>query len=129
MQPPSHWKKSRLNQARTLALRRKDYAEVAELDAKIVALTGKAPPAPTPVVNEADAAHAREQRAKLEAMRKAEQNELDRRRKERKARLLAAGLDGKAMLPLSRVQALDALDSRFVFLSDLPYHASLVTCR
>ena len=111
--------KSRLNQARTLALRRKDFAEVAELDTKLTALTGKTPPPSTPKANEQEAAQAREQRAKLEAMRKAEQAELERRRKERSELLMADSLDGTATPPIRRIKALSALVSRSVFLSRL----------
>jgi hypothetical protein len=104
--------KSTLYQARTLALRRKDHAEVAELDKKIARLTGLVSNAPSPTTSEKDMSAQRD-RAKTEALRKAEQVELERRRKERKERLLAAEAEGTATPPLGKIQGLSA-DSRFV---------------
>ncbi|KAI0342517.1 plus-3-domain-containing protein [Trametopsis cervina] len=106
--------KSRLNQARTLALRRKDYAEVAELDEKLAKLggTGNLSKPQSPAPTDKDVAAQREHRAKVEAMRKAEQAELERRRQARKERLLALEVEGLASTPLSRLKSSALLDSR-----------------
>ncbi|KAI0701840.1 hypothetical protein BC835DRAFT_1322511 [Cytidiella melzeri] len=105
--------KSQLHQARTLAVRRKDYAEVTELDKKIALLAGRTSQTQLPAPAEKDTAAQRD-RAKMEALRKAEQAELERRRKERKERFLAAEAEGTATPPLSRVKGLSIADSRFV---------------
>ncbi|KNZ72520.1 RNA polymerase-associated protein [Termitomyces sp. J132] len=80
--------KSRLMQARTLAQRRNDYNEVAEIDAKLAELTPSQPQKDESVdllakVNE------RNRKANMEAVRKAELAEVERKRRERK--LAASG--------------------------------------
>lgn len=82
--------RSRLNQARTLALRRQDYAEVEEIDEKLAAYAATADspsrhenPDMLAKVNE------RNRKANLEAVRKAEIMEAERKRRER--RLAASG--------------------------------------
>jgi len=78
--------KSRLTQARTLALRRQDLTEVRSIDAQLAELN-----AANPEVEREDTAtdimakvNERNRRANLEATRKAEQMEADRRKRERK---------------------------------------------
>ncbi|EIW79650.1 plus-3-domain-containing protein [Coniophora puteana RWD-64-598 SS2] len=79
--------RSRLNQARTLALRRQDAVEVAEIDVKLAALPEVAA---TRVAEEDDLAarllkvNERNRKANMEAVRKAELLEAERKRKERK---------------------------------------------
>ncbi|KAG6860801.1 hypothetical protein C0995_007511 [Termitomyces sp. Mi166 len=80
--------KSRLMQARTLAQRRNDYNEVAEIDAKLAELVPSQPQKDESVdllarVNE------RNRKANMEAVRKAELAEVERKRRERK--LAASG--------------------------------------
>ena len=106
--------KSRLHQARTLAYRRKDHKEVAELDKKIALLTGRTSQTHSPAPPERETAAQREQRTKIENLRKAEQVELERRRKERKERLLAAEAEGTATPPLDRLKGSSVAASRFV---------------
>ena len=78
--------KSRLTQARTLALRRKDFAEVQSIDSQLAELN-----AANPEVEREDTAtdimakvNERNRRANLESTRKAEQMEAERRKRERK---------------------------------------------
>ena len=78
--------KSRLTQARTLALRRKDLAEVRSIDAQLAELN-----AANPEVERGDTSadimakvNERNRKANLEATRKAEQMETERRKRERK---------------------------------------------
>jgi len=79
--------RSRLNQARTLALRRQDAVEVAEIDVKLAALPEVAA---TRAAEEDDLAarllkvNERNRKANMEAVRKAELLEAERKRKERK---------------------------------------------
>lgn len=80
--------RSRLNQARTLAIRRQDYTELAAIDAQLAALT------PVSSANGAgrdeDATdilarvNERNRKANLEQVRKAEIAEAERKRRERK---------------------------------------------
>ncbi|EGO26839.1 hypothetical protein SERLADRAFT_464355 [Serpula lacrymans var. lacrymans S7.9] len=88
--------RSRLTQARTLALRRQDYSEVADIDAKLAEL-----PLPVNVREEEGTlndrlakVNERNRKANLEAIRKAELQEAERKRRERK--LAAAGASGTA---------------------------------
>ncbi|GLB39999.1 putative plus-3-domain-containing protein [Lyophyllum shimeji] len=86
--------RSRLMQARTLAERRHDFAEVAEIDAKLAELG-----APTQSERRDETAdmlarvNERNRRANMEAVRKAELAEAERKRRERK--LAAAGGTGR----------------------------------
>lgn len=76
--------RSRLNQARTLALRRQDFAEVAAIDLQLVELPA------APAAREEDVGdmlakvNERNRKANLEAIRKAEIQETERKRRERK---------------------------------------------
>jgi len=78
--------KSRLTQARTLALRRQDLSEVRSIDAQLAELN-----AANPEVEREDTAddimakvNERNRKANLEATRKAEQMEAERRKRDRK---------------------------------------------
>ncbi|OJA11412.1 hypothetical protein AZE42_05742 [Rhizopogon vesiculosus] len=80
--------RSRLVQAKTLALRRQDYAEVTEIEAKLAEL----PAIATPARNEGGESlsdklakvNERNRKANLEGIRKAELMEAERKRRERK---------------------------------------------
>ncbi|TDL27841.1 plus-3-domain-containing protein [Rickenella mellea] len=102
--------RSRLQQARTLAMRRHDFKELEEIDKAIAAL---AAPAPQDGVRKDELADAlakvneRNRKANMEAVRKAEALETERKRRERK--LLAAtrsstpvNAAGKLLDPASR---------------------------
>ncbi|KAI0061235.1 hypothetical protein BV25DRAFT_1917187 [Artomyces pyxidatus] len=87
----SAWmEKSRLNQERSLALKRNDRVEVARLDAKLAELAAQEP---TPVVKQLDEedinaklarVNERNRKANLEAVRRAELQEMERKRRERR---------------------------------------------
>lgn len=84
--------KSRLNQARTLAQRRHDFAEVEEIDAKLAALAAVTQERHDPREDRVDLlakVNERNRKANMEAVRKAELLEAERKRRERK--LGAAG--------------------------------------
>ncbi|KAH7919395.1 plus-3-domain-containing protein [Leucogyrophana mollusca] len=88
--------RSRLMQAKTLAIRRQDYTEVAEIDAKLAEL-----PVPVNIAREEEnlsdrlaKVNERNRKANLEAVRKAEILESERKRRDRK--LAAAGASGTA---------------------------------
>jgi len=88
----STMEKSRLNQARTLAQRRHDYAEVAEIDAKLAEMAALTTDRHDPREDHVDMlakVNERNRKANMEAVRKAELLEADRKRRERK--LAAAG--------------------------------------
>lgn len=77
--------RSQLNAQRTLALRRHDDAEVAELDAKILELNGRLGQRPqTTGIDELAKLNERNRKANAEAVRKAELWEAERKRRERK---------------------------------------------
>ncbi|EKM57104.1 uncharacterized protein PHACADRAFT_254665 [Phanerochaete carnosa HHB-10118-sp] len=77
--------KSRLNQARTLALRRNDLVEVADIDAKLIALTGETTARPrSSQADELARLNERNRKANIEAARKADMLESERKRRERK---------------------------------------------
>lgn len=86
--------RSRLTQAKTLALRRQDYVEVADIDAKLKEL---------PVIQTAREeeeslgdklakVNERNRKANLEAVRKAELLEAERKRRERKLHAAGSGV-------------------------------------
>ncbi|KAF8874836.1 hypothetical protein BD779DRAFT_1565326 [Infundibulicybe gibba] len=85
--------RSRLNQARTLAQRRHDYAEVAEIDAQLAVYNATGSNdrrnGRQEDVDMLAKVNERNRKANLEAVRKAELMEADRKRRERK--LAAAG--------------------------------------
>ncbi len=117
--------KSRLHQARTLALRRKDAEEVAELDKKIALLNGRTSQTHSPAPPEKESSAQREQRAKIENLRKAEQAELERRRKERRERLLAADAEGTATPLLDGIKGSSVATPRFVSTLEILVNACL----
>lgn len=112
--------KSRLNQARTLAQRRHDYAEVAEIDIKLAELAASTIDAPLREerVDMLAKVNERNRKANLEAVRKAELIEAERKRKERK--LAASGGTLTPQDPSARLKILPRLfnaatpSSRFV---------------
>jgi len=105
--------KSRLTQARTLALRRQDMAEVRSIDSQLAELN-----AANPEVGREDTTtdimakvNERNRKANLEATRKAEQMEAERRKRERK--LAAAARASNSPAP-SALVALKIGISRYV---------------
>lgn len=89
---PPGWatlEKSRLNQARALALRRHDFTEVAELDRQLAATFGEVVSTADPTKEDDVLAKLSEKnrKANLDAVRKAELLEAERRRRERKLAL------------------------------------------
>ena len=80
--------RARLMQARTLALRRNDKAEVAMLDAQLAELAVESPPVPSEPTEDSSALLAkvneRNRKANQEAIRRAELQEAERKRQERR---------------------------------------------
>ena len=81
--------RSRLNQARTLAQRRNDWHEVAEIDAKLAEEAARTPvKEPAPKTNNVQdllaKVNERNRKANMEAVRKAEMAEMERKKKGRK---------------------------------------------
>lgn len=87
----STMERSRINQARTLALRRNDYAEVAEIDAKLAELGANESPNKnrSETVDMLAKVNERNRKANLDAVRKAELAETERKKRDRK--LAASG--------------------------------------
>jgi len=88
--------RSRLTQARTLAQRRHDFTEVAEIDTQLaeLAATTSSADRPSNSPNDHDMltkVNERNRRANMEAVRKAEIAEADRKRRERKLAVAAGG--------------------------------------
>ncbi|TBU25363.1 plus-3-domain-containing protein [Dichomitus squalens] len=81
--------RSRLQQARTLAIRRQDFAEVAQIDAKLAELQANAPARAREEEGSSDILaklNERNRRLNQEQVRKAERAEMERRRREKLAR-------------------------------------------
>ncbi|OSD00428.1 plus-3-domain-containing protein [Trametes coccinea BRFM310] len=101
--------RSRLHQARTLAVRRQDYAEVADIDARLAQLTALAPPRETQREEGSSDILAklneRNRKANQEAVRKAERAELERKRRERSLRAGTATPTGNLSDAASRLRA------------------------
>jgi len=77
--------RSMLHQERTLALRRQDYSEVSKIDAKLAEDAAKHEPSKSePVVDKLALVNERNRKANMEAVRKAEMAEAERKRRERK---------------------------------------------
>ena len=102
-------------QARQLALKRNDTAEVEQIDAKLAELLASAeansPSRRTKEENASDVlarVNERNRKANLEAIRKAEQLEAERRRQRK-----LASANGTATPPADRLRP-KAIDSRFV---------------
>ena len=95
--------RSRLNQARTLAQRRNDWNEVAEIDAKLAEeaarTSGKEQPPKTNNVQDLLAkVNERNRKANMEAVRMAEMAEIERKKKGRKLLAQNAPADPSARL-------------------------------
>ncbi|KAF8743558.1 hypothetical protein AX14_002107 [Amanita brunnescens Koide BX004] len=95
--------RSRFTQARTLAQRRMDFAEVAEIDKKLEELNANAEFSPVnAAVTEAEdklaKVNERNRRANVEAVRRAELAEAERKRKERKLAAMQ-GVDARSAAP------------------------------
>ena len=117
--------KSRLTQARTLALRRQDFAEVRSIESQLAELN-----AANPEVEREDTAtdvmakvNERNRKANLEATRKAEQMEADRRKRERK--LAAAARASNS--PAPALAALKIGVSRYITVPTLSQKLALNT--
>ncbi|KAF8266895.1 hypothetical protein EI94DRAFT_1802384 [Lactarius quietus] len=80
--------RARLTQERTLAMRRNDKEEVRNLDAQLAILAIECPPVPTESTEDASALLAkvneRNRKANLEAIRRAELQEAERKRRDRR---------------------------------------------
>lgn len=76
--------RSRLIQARTLASRRQDYEELAEIDKKLADLPAVAAAREEEISDKLAKVNERNRKANLEAVRKAEIHEAERKRRERK---------------------------------------------
>lgn len=81
--------RSRLTQARTLAMRRHDYDEVKDIDTQLAAAESIPVPARVEAVDVLAKVNERNRKANQEAVRRAEMAESERKRRERK--LVAAG--------------------------------------
>jgi len=95
--------RSRLNQARTLAHRRNDWNEVAEIDAKLAEeaarTSGKEQPSKTNNVQDLLAkVNERNRKANMDAVRKAEMAEMERKKKGRKLLAQSTPVDPSARL-------------------------------
>jgi RNA polymerase-associated protein RTF1 len=111
--------KSRLNQARTLAYRRQDYAEMATIDTQLAELTASMPVTQVREDDKTDIlakVNERNRKANVEAVRKAEQMEADRKRRER--RLAAAARASSSPAP-STLAVKNGI-SRFVSAANAP---------
>ena len=76
--------RSLLNQERTLALRRQDFLEVSKIDAKLADDAAKHEPSKSEPVDLLTMVNERNRKANMEAIRKAEMAEAERKRRERK---------------------------------------------
>ena len=105
--------RARLTQARTLALRRNDKTEVAMLDAQLAELAVESSPAKPEPTEDASALLAkvneRNRKANQEAIRRAEHQEAERKRRERRG--TPTSLDPSGRLRTVRRM----LDSRYGF--------------
>lgn len=116
--------RSMLIQQRTLAIRRQDYAEVAEIEEKLAADAAKAPE--TKHDQSADLlarVNERNRKANIDAMRKAELEGTERKRRERKLALekgLPGVVDPSARLKITprTFNAATPTTTRFVVLFD-----------
>jgi len=76
--------RSLLNQQRTLAIRRQDFSEVREIEAKLADDAAKHEPTKAGPVDLLTMVNERNRKANMEAVRKAEIAEAERKRRERK---------------------------------------------
>ncbi|KAM5545964.1 hypothetical protein V8D89_000090 [Ganoderma adspersum] len=84
--------RSRLQQARTLAFRRQDYAEVAQIDAKLAELHASAPAREEDAADVLAKVNERNRRLNQEQVRKAERAEMERRRRDKLLRAAGSGV-------------------------------------
>lgn len=94
--------RSRLNAARTLAHRRNDFEEVAQIDAQLAALGSPTKPRHEESADLMAKVNERNRKANMEAVRKAELAESERKRRERK--LMAAGAPVPVADPSARLK-------------------------
>ena len=106
--------RSRLQQARTLAFRRQDFAELAQIDTQLAELQASAAtPAPSQDADVLAKVNERNRRLNQEQVRKAERAEMERRRREKLMRAAAGsgaatptgGAGGGAMDAAARLRA------------------------
>jgi RNA polymerase-associated protein RTF1 len=110
--------RSRLTQARTLAMRRHDYDEMKDIDTQLAAAENLPAPARVEAVDVLAKVNERNRKANQEAVRRAEMAESERKRRERK--LVAAGGTTTPQDPSARLKTVPRLfnaatpTSRFV---------------
>jgi RNA polymerase-associated protein RTF1 len=114
--------RSRLNQARTLALRRQDHEEVEEIEQQLAQLPA-GPGAREEDINDMLAkVNERNRKANLEAVRKSEIQESERKRRDRK--LLAAAHASGTSTPVDPSARLKTIPKMFNSISrSVPIHA------
>ena len=99
--------RSRLTQARTLAMRRHDYDEVKDIDIQLAAVESLPTPARVEAVDVLAKVNERNRKANQEAVRRAEMAESERKRRERK--LVAAGGTVTPQDPSARLKTVPRL--------------------
>lgn len=99
--------RSGLNAARTLALRRNDLEEVAQIDARLAALGDPVKSRSEEAVDPLAKVNERNRKANMEAVRKAELAEAERKRRERK--LATAGTLVPVLDPSARLKTVPRL--------------------
>lgn len=120
--------RSRLNQARTLALRRQDYTELATIDEQLAELPAAAGAREEDISDMLSKVNERNRKANLEAVRKAELQEAERKRRERKlqATARASGTPQPQQDPSARLRTVPKMFnnvSRFVSASVYPSYS------
>ena len=122
----SAMERSRLTQARTVAQRRNDWNEVAEIDAKLAEAARTSQHEPPPRADNVQdllaKVNERNRKANMEAVRKAEMAEVERKKKERK---LLAQNGGRATVvdPSARLKTLPR-----IFNSNTPVTRLVTNC-
>jgi len=99
--------RSGLNAARTLALRRNDLEEVTQIDARLAALGDPVKSRSEEAVDPLAKVNERNRKANMEAVRRAELAEAERKRRERK--LAAAGTLVPVLDPSARLKTVPRL--------------------
>ena len=108
--------KARLTQARTLSVRRQDWDEVKRIDAELEALAGTSKATPREATSDLLAkVNERNRRANMEAVRKAEMMEVERKRRERQLALSGVAVPHDPSARLKTIPRLfnSATPSRF----------------
>lgn len=108
--------KSRLHQARTLALRRQDYVEMTTIDVQLAELNAANPVAAIREDERGDIlakVNERNRKSNLDAIRKVEQMEADRKRRDRKVAAAARANASASPAPSALLAIKNGL-SRFV---------------